>query len=116
RARVRALTLRTLSRPPTDDELAKWVTFVQTPRDVVLTPDAPTTPTATTPPPAPTVGKRTANDVKRGQKRKAAGDPLSRVEARLEARADKGHRDAKHQAYEDLMWAQLNSSEFNFNH
>ncbi|MEO8796645.1 MAG: DUF1549 and DUF1553 domain-containing protein [Polyangiaceae bacterium] len=116
RARVRALTLRTLSRPPTDDELAKWVTFVQTPRDVAITPDTPASSTATTPPPAPTVGKKTAKDVKKGQKKKAAGDPLNRVEARLEARADKAHLDAKHQAYEDLMWAQLNSSEFNFNH
>ncbi|HEX7663534.1 MAG TPA: DUF1549 and DUF1553 domain-containing protein, partial [Polyangiaceae bacterium] len=114
RARVRALTLRTLSRPPTDDELAKWVKFVQTPREVAITMDQPAA--APTPPPAPTPGKNPVKAPKKGQRKNAAGDPLARVEARLEAREDKGHVDAKRQAYEDLMWAQLNSSEFNFNH
>ena len=120
-AHVRELTLRTLSREPSADELKKWVAFVQTPRDVVVTDDA-SAPKA--PAVAPNATTTTAADktkpgklpLKPGKKAPGNSDPLQGIEKRIEARTDSSHVDAKHQAYEDLMWAQLNSSEFNFNH
>jgi Protein of unknown function (DUF1553) len=111
-ARVNELTLRTLSRPPTDDELKKWVTFVTTPRDLVVTNDnnAPVTGAAA----------NTKTGIKPGKNgtKKTPGnlDPLQGIEKRIEKRTENAHVDSKRQAYEDLMWAQLNSSEFNFNH
>ena len=120
-AHVRELTLRTLSREPSADELKKWVAFVQTPRDVVVTDDA-SAPKA--PAVAPNATTTTATEktkpgklpLKPGKKAPGNSDPLQGIEKRIEARTDSSHVDAKHQAYEDLMWAQLNSSEFNFNH
>jgi hypothetical protein len=68
--KITALYLRTLSRPPSPEEVATWKAFVAPPRDDL------------------------------------AG-----------ARADKARpRKARKQAYEDLLWALLNSSEFTFNH
>ena len=108
-AHVREMTLRTLSREPTDDELKKWVAFVQKPRDVVITDDTNKPVDAGA---MPKKGEKGGKNRRNG----ANGDPLQNVEKRLEQRADKLHVDAKRQAYEDLMWAQLNSSEFNFQH
>lgn len=113
---VREITLRTLSREPTDDEMKKWLAFVQKPRDVVITDDASQDVGAGAPPAGQTTPpKKPGKGPKIGRKPNT-GDPLQGVEKRLEARADKLHVDAKRQAYEDLMWAQLNSSEFNFQH
>ena len=85
-SKIDALVLRVLSRKPTDAERAKWVNYVQI---------AGKTPRATIPPP------------KRGG---PGGGPLGRL----------GNRgppvDARRAAYEDVMWALLNSSEFVFNH
>jgi hypothetical protein len=85
-AKVDALVLRVLSRKPTDAERTHWVNYVQI---------ASKTPRPTIPPPrrgGPGVG------------------PLGRL----------GNKappvDARRAAYEDVMWALLNSSEFVFNH
>jgi hypothetical protein len=68
--KITALYLRTLSRPPSQDEIATSTRFVAAPRDDL------------------------------------AG-----------VRGDKGRpRRVKRLAYEDLLWALLNSSEFTFNH
>ena len=108
-AHVREMTLRTLSREPTDDEMKKWVAFVQKPRDVVITDDSNKAVDAQT---TPKKGEKGGKNTRKAPN----GDPLQNVEKRLAERADKLHVDAKRQAYEDLMWAQLNSSEFNFQH
>lgn len=85
-ARIDELALRVLSRKPTADERAAWVNYVQI---------ASKTPPATVPP----------------RKKGGAGQgPLGR----LGARARSG--DPRRAAYEDLVWAWLNSSEFTFNH
>ncbi|MCC6644662.1 MAG: DUF1549 domain-containing protein [Polyangiaceae bacterium] len=101
-AKVRALYLRVLSREPRADEVERWVAFVNAPRTWV----------STAPPPA-------AADAKGKAKGKggAPPDPLARLEKR-----DKGAKkpakagDPKRQAWEDMLWTLLNSSEFLFNH
>jgi hypothetical protein len=84
--KIDALVLRILSRKPTDAERTTWVNYVQI---------AGKTPRATNPPP----------------KRGGAGvGPLGRL-------GNKGPQvDARRAAYEDVVWALLNSSEFVFNH
>jgi hypothetical protein len=109
-ARVSELTLRTLSRPASADELKKWVAFVQAPRDVVLTDDN------NKPVTGPADKKQPGKTGKSNKKNPGGLDPLQGIEKKIEARTDNMHVDSKRQAYEDLMWAQLNSSEFNFNH
>jgi len=76
--KVDALTLRVLSRKPTDDERTKWVTYVQNATKAA--------------PPAP-----------------KAGGPLARLDKNAKS-------DPRTAAYEDVLWAMLNSSEFVFNH
>jgi hypothetical protein len=85
-SKIDALVMRVLSRKPTDAERAKWVTYVQI---------AEKTPKATIPPP------------KRGG---PGAGPLGRLGNRVPP------VDARRAAYEDVMWALLNSSEFVFNH
>ena len=85
-SKIDALVLRVLSRNPTADERTKWVNYVQI---------AQKTPRATIPPP------------KRGG---PGAGPLGRLGNRLPP------VDARRAAYEDVMWALLNSSEFVFNH
>jgi hypothetical protein len=85
-SKIDALVLRVLSRKPTDAERTKWVNYVQI---------AAKTPRATIPPP------------KRGG---PGGGPLGRLGNRVPP------VDARRAAYEDVMWALLNSSEFVFNH
>ena len=101
--KVEALYLRTVSRRPTPAEAQHWVTFVNAPRDVVQ--DAATA--------EPTPRVRPIGALKQNRKMGAGGfDPLARFANRL------GNSSAtpKMQAYEDLFWALLNSSEFTFNH
>ena len=85
-SKIDALVLRVLSRKPTDAERTKWVNYVQI---------AGKTPRATIPPP------------KRGG---PGAGPLGRLGNRVPP------VDARRAAYEDVMWALLNSSEFVFNH
>jgi hypothetical protein len=85
-SKIDALVLRVLSRKPTVEERAKWTTYVQV---------ASKTPKATIPPPkrgGPGVG------------------PLGRLGNKVPP------VDARRAAYEDVVWALLNSSEFVFNH
>ena len=81
-ARIGALYLRTLSRPPEADELFRWQEFLDAPRQPVA--------------------------IERGEPR----DPLDR----LGQRARPHDPTAREQAFEDLFWALLNSSEFLFQH
>lgn len=112
--KIESLYLRTVSRMPTAQETAKWTQFVNTPRDVVLNGE---------PAPAPQrpLNRREALRQRRqmqaqmaaARKRRNGGpDPLARFANRLNVASN----DAKTQAYEDLFWALLNSSEFMFNH
>jgi hypothetical protein len=71
--KITALYLRTLSRPPTPDEIATWTAFLAAPHD--------------------------DRDDLAGAR---GGKPRPRR--------------ARKQAYEDLLWALLNASEFTFNH
>lgn len=87
--KVDALTMRVLARKPTEIERAKWVAYVQN-----ATKPAP--PTIGSPPP--------------GAKKPSGGGPLDRIANRAAG------GDPKRLAYEDLLWAMLNSSEFVFNH
>ncbi len=100
-AKVRALYLRVLSREPRADELERWVTFVNAPREWV----------STSPPPA------AADAGKKGKKGGAPPDPLARLEKKGKGKkAGDKHGDPKRQAWEDMLWTLLNSSEFLFNH
>jgi hypothetical protein len=105
-SKVTALYLRTLSRPPSAEELAYWVRYVTEPHLVEL-PDRSHAP----PPPPPREPEKKKNGkLKPGKP--PGQDPLSRLEAR-----DLNFKpDARRQAYADLFWALLNSSEFTFNH
>jgi hypothetical protein len=88
-SRIDELYLRTLSRLPAPEEVARWTRFVQSGTD--------------TPEPALSV---------RGSDPPGPPDPLRG----LEVRAGRQRADARARAYEDLLWTLLNSSEFVFNH
>jgi len=91
-AKLESLYLRVLSRLPGKDELERWTAYVA---------DAPSTPA-----PAPVMRKG-----KKGGKGQQP-DPLRRLEERTAV--EKGS--ARVHAYEDVLWALLNSSEFVLNH
>jgi hypothetical protein len=112
--KITALYLRTLSRKPTAKELAYWEQFVNAPREVVQT----DTPTAL---PLrgragnrlPQAGKAASGNPNQLFRRRNMGaDPLGRFAAPL----NRVPPTPKQQAYEDVFWALLNSSEFIFNH
>ncbi|MBC7528847.1 MAG: DUF1549 domain-containing protein [Chthonomonadaceae bacterium] len=117
-AKITSLYLRTLSRKPTLIELSYWNEFLNKPREVVqTTPDVmPMTRVqerrrqmmAKTGDPnaKPTKVDKKAN-------KKPAPDPLNRLEGNFRRLAPQS---PKQQAYEDLFWTLLNSSEFIFNH
>jgi hypothetical protein len=83
-SKITQLYLRTVSRPPSADEVAFWQKYVA---------DAQTAPAG-------------------GAKPKPKGDALDRLAMRGAAAA----KDPRTQAFEDMFWALLNSSEFVFNH
>jgi hypothetical protein len=99
--KVEMLYLRTLSRRPIQQEMQKWLAFLNEPREAVSTPP---------PPDQPAFGRFRPGANAPGPRR-PMGDPLQRLGAR-----GMGQQTAKQQAFEDLFWALLNSSEFIFNH
>ena len=106
--KIEQLYLRTLSRKPTATELTNWTQFVNAPRDVVSG--------------GATQGggrqqmrlnaKAGAGQGKKGMQANPGFNPLARGANRI----DPAFKTAKGQAYEDMFWALLNSSEFLFNH
>ncbi len=107
--RINSLYLRTLARKPTATELTRWTEFLAAPREVVIAKPGDLPP----PPPRP----NPAMAGKPGQQGMGAGrgaaDPLQRMAF---VRNRNNTPTAKQQAYEDMFWALLNSSEFLFNH
>jgi hypothetical protein len=95
--KIEALYLRTLSRRPTAAETRRWVAYVNAPRDVVVETRAQT----------PKLGRHD----KRSPEKNPLG-ALDRAARKLEAPP----ATARQQAYEDVFWALLNSSEFIFQH
>jgi len=101
--KITSLYLRTFSRNPTEAELKRWVTFVNAPRDTVNGGRI------------AVAGRQGAAAMGKGGKKNAPNtgfNPLARASNQLQ-RAESTPKD---QAYEDLFWALLNSSEFLFNH
>jgi hypothetical protein len=96
-AAIEALYVRTLARRPSPDELQHWLEFVKAPREAVAW-QAPA-------PPPPRRGNNPAKAAFVGERR------LARTE-RMVPR----HETPRQQAFEDVLWALLNSSEFYFNH
>jgi hypothetical protein len=94
--KIEALYLRTLSRLPAQDEVDRWTKFVA---EAQAAPDT-----------APATVPRMAAAGPGGKKR--APDPLAGLEDRAAARGVT----ARVRAYEDVLWALLNSSEFVLNH
>jgi hypothetical protein len=94
---ITALYQRTLSRPPSPEELTHWLAFVRAPRQAVAWQE----PVAS----APRRGANGARAAFAGERR------LARTE-RLVPRRET----PRQQAFEDVLWALLNSSEFYFNH
>ena len=94
---IAALYERTLSRSPSPDELEHWLAFVRAPRQAVAW-QAP-------PPPPPVRGNNAAKTAFAGERR------LARTERMVPRRET-----PRQQAFEDVLWALLNSSEFTFNH
>ena len=97
-AKIEALYLAALSRPPAPAEIERWKSFLDAPREVVA---------------AGAGAAQEPRQRQRGKRKGAAGaEPLAGAQRRLGSSATT----AKDQAYEDLFWALLNSSEFIFNH
>lgn len=93
--KIKTLYLRTLSRAPRADETARWVTYINEPHEAVKASDNDSNDGPK--------GKRN----KKGKKGPVVAPPL---------RLPWGPGTAREQAYEDVFWALLNSSEFLFNH
>lgn len=100
--KIRSLYLRTLSREPTATETNRWISFLNARRETVTESVQPSQN-------APSDKVRTGN-----KKQPPAGtfNPLARAAGRMSI----VNQSPKQQAYEDLFWALLNSSEFAFNH
>ena len=105
--KIESLYLRTVSRKPAPAELKKWIDFIYAPRKVTSAaesaePQRPLTPRER---------RKLMQDLQRKNARRGGGqDPFARIGGRVAT------TDPRHQAYEDLFWALLNSSEFIFNH
>jgi len=98
--KIESLYLRVLSRKPTPAEVKRWTAFVNAPRDVIMSE------------PAGAAGpwERLRPLAGQGARRRPPGDPLALMARRLAPVP----ATPKSQAYEDLLWALLNSSEFAF--
>ena len=109
--KITSLYLRTLSRRPSADEVTRWIKFLDAPREVVIAKPVDL--------PRPQARPDPAMAGKLGQKGMGMGgaqngnDPLLRIAA---MRNQFKTPTPKQQAYEDMFWALLNSSEFVFNH
>jgi hypothetical protein len=111
RDKIESLYLRTVSRKPTPAEINKWTAFLNEPRDTITDNSAPEA--AQTGRAGGGMFNRMQKGAAKGMKRGGGGpDPLARIAGRLNA----NDASPKEQAYEDLFWALLNSSEFIFNH
>jgi hypothetical protein len=115
--KVAALYLRTVSRPPTAEESAYFVKYVNEPHPIDVDPPA-VAPGASAGAPAPGGAlarlralKGQGKGGKKGTPNLAGPDPLGRLEQR-----DARTLDPKRRAFEDVFWSLLNSSEFTFNH
>jgi uncharacterized protein DUF1549/uncharacterized protein DUF1553 len=104
--KIEALYLRTLSRKPTAAEVKRWVDYVNAPREVVAENKA-----------------QEQRELQRLAREKGAKNakknPLGafdRAVGRATRNLDPSEPTAKQQAYEDVFWALLNSSEFMFQH
>ena len=98
--KIEALYLRTLSRRPTAAESRRWISYVLAPREVVL---------------EPRDGKEQPQRLARNDKAATKKNPLAALD-RAARTLDPSKPTPKQQAYEDLFWALLNSSEFMFQH
>jgi hypothetical protein len=99
--KIEALYLRTLSRRPTAAETQRWLAFVDAPRDVVVE------------------DKKKARELAKLGRQKGANNGKKNPLAALDRAARRLNPDdptPQQQAYEDLFWALLNSSEFIFQH
>jgi hypothetical protein len=105
--KIEALYLRTLSRKPTNAEVAKWTAFLGKPRDAIVTDSVTEQPKA----PMSRQELRKMTQAKQQMRKGGSQDPLARL-----VRNDGTTPSAAQQAYEDLFWTLLNSSEFIFNH
>ena len=110
-AKIEALYLRTLSRKPQPTELSYWREFVNKPREVTLTDGSPIQLSRQR-----MIDMSNAKAIKQAAKNKGKRnngfDPLARFNNRQMAQ----NTTPKQQAYEDVFWTLLNSSEFIFNH
>ncbi|HEY2746194.1 MAG TPA: DUF1549 and DUF1553 domain-containing protein [Polyangia bacterium] len=98
--KIEALYLRTLSRKPTPAETARWIAYVDAPREVV----------------AENTGQaRQLMRLGRHEKKSPQKNPVGVID-RAARKLDPSEPTAKQQAYEDVFWALLNSSEFIFQH
>ena len=110
-AKITSLYLRTLSRRPSPAELTRWIQFLTAPREVVIVKPGDL--------PRPAVRPNPAMTGKPGQQGMGMGgtqggnDQLMRMAV---LRSKFKTPTPRQQAYEDMFWALLNSSEFVFNH
>jgi hypothetical protein len=107
-SKIEALYLRTLSRKPTQAESQRWLEFIHAPRYIATGDD--TGGQATTI--AAGNGFRGLRQAAKGKRGNNGVDPL----ARLGNAVKQDRQSPDQQAYEDMFWALLNSSEFIFNH
>ncbi len=110
--KITSLYLRTLSRKPSPTEVMRWTEFLAAPRQVVVAraSDLPRPPARPNPGMAGKPGQQGMGMMGGAQ---AGADPLLRIAV---MRNQFNTPTPKQQAYEDMFWALLNSSEFIFNH